>query len=144
MLSRAGKLSTNQKSRMIQLKTIFMQCRRGDDGAIFEPPYHHLRSLVQTTQKPINLETVHSSPNISDSTVGIIIKLRLNTVNTKCLVYLTSRINTSKPSTTTPPATSCSQMIGRANNLTSLFMVFFGLFSSFSNTLALYGQIQFR
>ena len=139
MSLRAGKLSTNQKSRMIQLqRKKIIQCR-SDDGAIFEPSLSSSTFIGFDTQKPIDLATVHSSQKIFDSTVGIIIKIRLNTVSTKCLVYLTST-NTSKSSATTPPAASCSQVIGRSNNLTSLFMVLFGLFSGFSDAFTLHGQ----
>jgi hypothetical protein len=74
---------------MCRLQKKFMQCRREDDGAIFEPSLSSSTFIGLDTQKPIDVAIVHSSQNIFDSTVGIIIKIRLNTVNTKCLVYFT-------------------------------------------------------
>ena len=74
-----------------------MQCRRVDNGAIFDLSLSSSTFIGLDTQKPIDIATVHSSQNIFDSTVGIIIKLRLNTVNTKCLIYLTSIIHQNLP-----------------------------------------------
>ena len=141
MLSRAGKLSTNQKSRIIRFKKIiFMKCRRVDNGAIFDPSLSSSTFIGLDTQKPIDIATVHSSQNIFDSTVGIINKIKVKHRKHE-MYHLFDLNNTSKSSTATSSAPSSSQMIGRSNNLTSLFMMFFGLFSGFGDAFTLHNPI---
>ncbi len=70
-----------------------MQCRREDDGAIFEPSLSSSTFIGLDTQKPIDIAIVHSSQNIFDSTVGIIIKIRFKhrKHEMSCLFHLNNK-----------------------------------------------------